>query len=1181
MDDFINFFSQLLDPSGFPARWQCGRWTPGHGWLHILSDLGIWSAYFAIPLTLGFFVRRREDLPFRSIFLLFAAFILLCGSTHLMEAIIFWWPAYRLAGVLKLITAVVSWLTVFALIRVAPAMLSMRSPQELERLVRERTAELKDAVATVEAERELLRTTLASIGDAVITTDLEGRVRNMNGVAELLTGWSAADAAGQRLHTVFNIVNEETRRPVENPALRALKENVVVGLANHTILIRKDGSELPIDDSAAPIRKEGATLGCVLVFRDITERKRQQAELVARERQFVTLAESIPQLCWMANPDGHIFWYNRRWYDYTGTTAEQMEGWGWQSVHDPEVLPSVLERWRASLATGRPFEMVFPLRGKDETFRPFLTRVEPLRDDEGHVVRWFGTNTDISEQKRTEEALAKAERESARALALLDSLVTNAPIGIGVYDHDLRFVTVNPALAEMNGLSVEAHVGKAVPELLPDIPLTTLEAMRSVLRTGEPVAQREVVGRTPKSLEERTWFANFFPVKDAAGAVFGVGATVIEITDLRRAEHERERALLTLNALVEAAPMGLAVIDHEMKFLMVNKPLADMNGVPADAHLGKAMVEIAPGLARHAEPIFRKVLQSGGAVVDESLEGETPSTRDQQRVWLETWFPVGVPGQMLGVGVIVQDITEQRAAQRRLQFQLDLNKAITDNATTAIFMMDDLSRCTFVNPAAERMTGFSARELAGGILHDFIHHQHPDGRPYPMPECPIDRALPEQFDVLNHEDVFIRKNGEFFPVVVNAKPIRDGDRPIGTVIEVRDVTHEKETAAALREVAAELSEANRKKDEFLATLAHELRNPLAPIRTGLHLLKLAGDNRDSVERLRTVMERQLEHMVRLVDDLLDVSRITRGKLELRKERVPLATVIESAVEASRPLIDEAGHELTIALPPQPVELDADPTRLAQVFLNLLNNAAKYTERGGRIRLAVERQDKQITVSVTDTGIGMAPDALVSIFDMFHQAEHSLEKSRGGLGIGLTLVKRLVEMHGGHIEARSAGLGMGSEFVVTLPVAGQGSSTANEPDEAAASRSALRILVVDDNHDACDMLVMLLEAQGNETHAAHDGQEGVAMAERLRPDVILFDIGLPKLNGYEACRKIREQSWGKDMFVIAVTGWGQDEDRRRSRDAGFNHHMVKPVDVAALEKVLAEAKTRSSPNRDTR
>jgi len=321
--------------------------------------------------------------------------------------------------------------------------------------------------------------------------------------------------------------------------------------------------------------------------------------------------------------------------------------------------------------------------------------------------------------------------------------------------------------------------------------------------------------------------------------------------------------------------------------------------------------------------------------------------------------------------------------------------------------------------------------------------------------------------------------------------------------------------------------------------------------------------------------------VRLVDDLLDVSRITRGKIELRKERVELAAVVASAVETSRPLIEASGHELTVTLPPEPIPLDADLTRLAQVFSNLLNNAARYTEQGGHIWLTAElasggrQPPDEVVVKVRDTGLGIPADMLPKIFEMFTQVDRSLERSQGGLGIGLTLVKRLVEMHGGSVEARSDGPSQGSEFTVRLPVAVASASPQPQPPKGEGEKTAdpagRRILVVDDNKDSADSLSMMLRITGMEVRTAYDGLEAVAAAAAFNPDVVFLDIGLPKLNGYEAARRIREQPWGKDMVLVAVTGWGQEVDRRRSQEAGFNAHMVKPVDPAALQQMLAALK----------
>jgi PAS domain S-box-containing protein len=377
------------------------------------------------------------------------------------------------------------------------------------------------------------------------------------------------------------------------------------------------------------------------------------------------------------------------------------------------------------------------------------------------------------------------------------------------------------------------------------------------------------------------------------------------------------------------------------------------------------------------------------------------------------------------------------------------------------------------------------------------------------------------------------------------------------------------------EMESALKDADRRKDEFLATLAHELRNPLAPLRNGLQIMRLAGDDRGTIDEARSLMERQVTHMVRLIDDLMDVSRITRGKLELRRERVELAAVVRAAVDTSRPLIHSAGHELSVTLPARPILLDADPTRLSQVFSNLLNNAAKYTEPGGDVALVVEPRGGEVVVTVRDSGVGIPPEMLPRVFDLFTQGDRSLEKSHGGLGIGLTIVKRLVEMHGGRVEARSEGHGQGSEFIVRLPVALSVVHDEAGEGDARPARPAPRhrILVVDDSVDAASSLAMMLRLMGNEVRIAHDGLEGIAVAAAYGPDVILLDIGMPRLNGFDACRRIREQPWGQGMFIVALTGWGQEEDKRRSQEAGFDDHLVKPVEPAALEELLESVALR--------
>ena len=369
-----------------------------------------------------------------------------------------------------------------------------------------------------------------------------------------------------------------------------------------------------------------------------------------------------------------------------------------------------------------------------------------------------------------------------------------------------------------------------------------------------------------------------------------------------------------------------------------------------------------------------------------------------------------------------------------------------------------------------------------------------------------------------------------------------------------------------------LRDADRRKDEFLATLAHELRNPLAPIRNSLQILKMPRVDPATVERSREMMERQVHHLVRLVDD---VSRVMRGKIDLRRERVELATVVARAVETVQPLIDAQRHDLSVRLPAESLSLDADPVPLTQVVGNLLTNAAKYTEPNGRIRLSAARVGDEAVLRVRDDGIGIAPDVLPRVFELFVQVDHSATRSQGGLGIGLTLVKNLVEMHGGTVAARSEGLGMGSEFVVRLPLAARAVPAGGAPDPGDVAgptgHASHRLLVVDDNRDAADSLAVFLRFQGHEVRVAHGGQAALEEAKAFKPDLIFLDIGMPGMDGYEVARRVRQQPGLESVVLAALTGWGQQEDRRRTAEAGFNHHLVKPPEPKAVEVVLAELK----------
>jgi len=437
----------------------------------------------------------------------------------------------------------------------------------------------------------------------------------------------------------------------------------------------------------------------------------------------------------------------------------------------------------------------------------------------------------------------------------------------------------------------------------------------------------------------------------------------------------------------------------------------------------------------------------------------------------------------------------------------------------------------------------------------------PDGTAIPHDQCWMARALKSGRDYNGCEIVVERPDGERRTVLAHANPMRSGSgRVLGAVNVLVDITDRKQAEDALKT-------ADRSKNAFLAILAHELRNPLAPIRSAVQILNREGSLAPESQWALSAIERQLRQMARLIDDLVDVARITSNRLDLRTERVDLAAVLRAAVETSSTLVKAGGQELTVALPDEPICLDADPVRLAQAVSNLLNNAAKYTEPGGRIWLIAERHGGEAVITVRDTGVGMSPALLSNIFEMFTQGEQSRARTLGGLGIGLTMVRRLVEMHGGTVSADSGGQDMGSTFVVRLPIVESAAQQPHAEGSPTMGTSSLRVLIVDDNRDAADSLAMLLRITGNDIRTAYDGPEALQVASEFRPDAVLLDIGLPKMDGHEVGRQIRREPWGQRICLIAVTGWSDETDRAKSRAAGFDHHLVKPLDTAHLAQLL--------------
>ena len=438
------------------------------------------------------------------------------------------------------------------------------------------------------------------------------------------------------------------------------------------------------------------------------------------------------------------------------------------------------------------------------------------------------------------------------------------------------------------------------------------------------------------------------------------------------------------------------------------------------------------------------------------------------------------------------------------------------------------------------------------------------GQDIPSDELPMQYAVAHRMPVSNEIEI-VRADNTVIYVQNDVEPLYDTAGNIyGCVSVCVDLTERRRAEQGLLD-------ADRRKDEFLATLSHELRNPLAPIRTALEVIRLSRGDRALLDKARATMERQLQHLVRITDDLLDVARITQNKVELRRERIDLRAVLQSAVEATRSAIEAQRHTLIVEAGDQPIWTNVDPTRVSQAVSNLLNNAAKYTDPGGHIHVTASGRDGQATVAVSDNGIGIPPELLPRIFDMFTQLQPQRDRAYGGLGIGLNLSRRLIELHGGTLEANSKGPGHGSRFTIRLPlVASPRRGDAHASDEP-ASAQACRVLIADDNADAAEMLRLMLGVKGHDVRVAVDGGQAVAIGIQFEPQIAFLDIGMPRVDGFEAARRLRERFGGK-IVLVALTGWGQDEDKRRSREAGFDHHVTKPPEPEVLDRLIAECRT---------
>jgi PAS domain S-box-containing protein len=642
--------------------------------------------------------------------------------------------------------------------------------------------------------------------------------------------------------------------------------------------------------------------------------------------------------------------------------------------------------------------------------------------------------------------------------------------------------------------------------------------------------------------------------------------TMLDITERRLAERQLYERDTQLSAFIDGLPASIAMFDRDMRYLAVSRQYAEERQVSSADLIGRCVYDLFPHLPERWKAAHARGLRGASERCETDIvvraNGSTDWVRWEMRPWYRADQTVG------GLMLFTEEITQRVQAQRQLhESEARLEVAVRAGAL-GIYDYDLARNTTTWDARVRELWGVGADEVI--TYETFLAGLHPEDRE-PAVKA-LEHSLGPQSNGTHAVEyrVVPRGNSSTRWISSTGTVFFESGRAVRLVGIVQDITDRKRAELALAQSAEELRQADERKDAFLATLSHELRNPLAPIRTAAEILAFPKLRDEQLTWARQVIQRQTKHMALLLDDLLEVARITRGKLVLKKERVPLTSIVDSAVEAARPLIDEKHHRLVLSLPTTPVFFDADPLRLSQVLSNLLGNAAKYTDPLGLIELTARVESGTLCVSVRDNGIGIPREALDQIFTMFWQAESGTGRSGGGLGIGLAFVKGLVELHGGTIEARSDGPRCGSEFLVRLPMdattAIDTPASGYEPQTVAPE--GCRVLLADDNKDALDSLAMLLTLARHDVRVAYSGQAALSVAKAFRPDVALLDIGMPELDGYGVARALRQEPWAASIRLVALTGWGQDEDKQRAREAGFDHHLTKPVDPKSLERLLS-------------
>ncbi|WP_049760132.1 hybrid sensor histidine kinase/response regulator [Anaeromyxobacter dehalogenans] len=1016
---------------------------------------------------------------------------------------------------------------------------------------------------------------LLEFGDAFFELDAQWRIVRVNRRQEELSRKPRSETVGRTLAEVWpELAGPESRYRREYD--RCMRERVPVQFQAYYAPL-----DLWTGVTAYPV----SAGGIAVFFRDITRIKRAEQE----QTRLAAIVESTDDAIVAKDLDGVILTWNRAAERLFGYAADEVVGRSVTLLIPPDRRHEEAEIL-AELRAGRRVEHFETQRvRKDGTRLDVSVTVSPVRDEEGRLVGASKIVRDISEQKRSEAVLAaalgRAQEERRRLAAVLEAL----PAGVVITDAEGGFTEVNAEFKRIWGTPPNPQRMSeyaAWRGWWPDgRPVETREwALSRALSTGDVIVPGDIVDIEKFDGSGRATIINAAaPIRNAEGTIVGAVLAEVDVTEqrrvedaLRRAEEAARASEARFRSVFEQAAVGMGRVRFDDgRWIDVNDAFCRMLGRsredmlstpwPAMTHPEDLELDLGP---------FRRM--SAGELDSYTIEKRFLHA-DGHEVWAKLTLSLvrdarGRPDYEIA---IIEDIGDRKRAETALREHEERLRAVMEHMAEGLVIFDPSGNITYQNPASvsihDRRLAGERRRLDQLVLNWRVR-RYPEGIEVPPRDWAIPRVL--RGERVQNERFFVdcvEDPGRSFVGIYSGSPVHDaGGKLAYGFLTIEEITEQARAESALRDANEKLREVDRRKDEFLGMLSHELRNPLAPIRNSLYILDHAEPAGQQARRAKDIVARQVEHLTRLVDDLLDVTRIARGKIELRREDLDVVGLARRVAEDHRSLMQGRGVELTIDLLPGALTVNGDPARLTQVLGNLLNNAAKFTPPGGRVTLSVRAEGDRAALRVRDTGPGIAPDVLPTIFEPFFQAKQTLARSEGGLGLGLALVKGLVALHGGEVHAYSAGQGQGTEFVVTVPLAGRGLPAPGEERAAAGAAAAQvhRVLVIDDNRDAADTVAELLAMLGHQVEVAYDAFDALAKVRERVPDVVLCDIGLPGMDGYEFARQFRALTAGRHVRLVALSGYAQPEDIARATEAGFDAHIAKPPDPAHLERLVS-------------